>query len=238
LAVGLLLLLSPSAARAKDKDAIITAIAVSSIAGAACIPFAAADGDESDQDYARRTAFVGASLSYVADTFESDLQSSARNETGSNDLTVSIKDSFGAKGRIGYRCHRYASAEVQVEWIESFDGKVFQKGLGRVATVDLEPVIVTANVRGYLPLWQDRLQPFAFFGAGLASVKQTARDKVGQEGRVSERETEIALRVGGGVDFYATPNIVLTLETDYLQAFGSLDDFDYVSMALGLQYRF
>lgn len=242
LTAGLLLLSFSGTARAEERDAIFTVVALSGGAVAACWPFAAAeepkrtDGGDPRKQYARRGPFVGAAVSYAIETFESDVQSDARKV--SNDLNYSLKDSFGFKGRLGYRCHRYVSAEVQVEWIDNFDGTLFQDGVGEVASIDFEPIIVTANGRGYLPLFEDRLQPFVLFGAGLATVKETAKDSLGSGQRASSRETEIAIRVGGGLDFYATPNVVLTLETDYLQAFGALDDFNYVSVGVGLQYRF
>jgi len=51
-------------------------------------------------------------------------------------------------------------------------------------------------------------------------------------------DTGFAMRFGGGIDLYATKNIVVTLETDYVKPFGNLDAFDYVSVGWGVQYRF
>ena len=48
----------------------------------------------------------------------------------------------------------------------------------------------------------------------------------------------ITMRFGGGVEFYATPSIVLSIDADYLLPFGDLDDLDVVTIAWGLQYRF
>jgi opacity protein-like surface antigen len=233
------MLSAPFAARGDERDAIFTVSALSAGALSVCWPFAMAkepapsDGGDPRKAYARRGPFVGAALTFAIDTFESDLESDVRNV--SPDLNFSVKDSLGFKGRVGLRCHRYFSAEVQVEWLDNFDGTLFQDGAGEIGSINFEPIVVTANGRGYLPLWEDRLQPFVLLGAGLVTVKETAKDS---RGRSTDRETEIALRVGGGIDFYATPNIVVTFETDYLQAFGELDDFAYVSLGVGLQYRF
>jgi opacity protein-like surface antigen len=241
--LGLLVLSSPGSVRAGADEAIAAVSAVSVASAMLCWTAAIAEsrGDDNEDDasrkeYARRGAFAGAALAYAVETYESDAQSEVRDVA--NNSNLSVKNSFGFKGRLGYRCQRYVSAEVQVEWFDSFDGTVFQDGAGKIATLDFEPVVVTANGRGYIPLWNDRIQPFGLFGAGLATVKGKARDSLGLGVRASDRETEFALRGGGGVDFYVTPNIVVTFETDYVQAFGALDDFNYLSIGLGAQYRF
>ena len=127
---------------------------------------------------------------------------------------------------------------MQVEWLHSFDGKVFQDGVGEIARLDVEPIAATINARGYVPIGNERIQPFALFGGGLVTVKTKLRDTSGLAPSPSDRNTEVAIRAGGGVDFYATPNIVLTLAVDYLHAFRKLKDFNYVSTSMGMQYRF
>jgi opacity protein-like surface antigen len=57
-------------------------------------------------------------------------------------------------------------------------------------------------------------------------------------GSESNRTTEFAMRFGGGLEFYATKHIVLTLDTDYVLPFGDLENLDYVTIGWGLQYRF
>ena len=46
------------------------------------------------------------------------------------------------------------------------------------------------------------------------------------------------MRFGGGIDLYATKNVVVSAQADYLMPFGALDGFDFVTIGLGLQYRF
>lgn len=244
--VGLLGLCLPRAARASEPNAIAGLTSIGVVSAGLC--FAAAFAEERQErrdgereptgkEHARRGAFVGAALAYAADTYESDVQSSLRRAVG-EPLNLSVKNSFGFKSRAGYRCHRYASAEIQVEWLDRFDGDVFQDGAGRIAKFDVEPVVVTANVRGYLPLGNARFQPFVLVGLGAVIVETRLRDTVGLGLRDTSRDTELGVRAGGGLDFYVTPNVALTLETDYVQAFAALDDFAYVSIGLGVQYRF
>ena len=51
-------------------------------------------------------------------------------------------------------------------------------------------------------------------------------------------DANFAMRFGGGIDLYATKNVVVSAQADYLLPFGSLDGFDFLSIGLGLQYRF
>ncbi len=51
-------------------------------------------------------------------------------------------------------------------------------------------------------------------------------------------ETDFAGRVGGGIDIYATENIVVTLDATYVVPTGDVDDLDYLSIGWGVQYRF
>lgn len=236
----------PNSARGTEEQTIAVLAGIGATTTMVCgaVALALAEGDDGDseskrKEYARRGWLVGGALAYAVETYESGLQSSLRDDSGS-DVNLSLRNSFGFKGRGGYRCHRYVSAELQVEWFDKFEGKIFLDGLGQVGTVDVEPIAITVNARAYLPIRNDRIQPFALFGAGLVTVRTKVRDPagLGVVARTSDRDTEFAIRAGGGVDFYATPNIVLTFETDYLQAFYALDDFDYVSIGLGVQYRF
>lgn len=233
--VGFLTLSIPVLAGADQAKGIAALGAVAAVESMACWTATLAEEHNETKaatrkDYARRGALVGVSLSYAHETYESDVEPSGTN--------LSVKDSLGMRGRAGYRCHRYASADLQIEWLDEFKGKLFEDGMGHVADFDVEPIVATANARGYVPLFGDRVQPFVLFGAGLASVKTVLRDVQGAGGRKTDRTTEFALRAGGGIDFYVTPNIVLTLESDYMQAFDDLKDFDYVSIGLGAQYRY
>jgi opacity protein-like surface antigen len=225
----------PRSARSEEAESIAALGAIGALSGVFCWTAALAEGrnekaDSTGKQYTRRGALVGAALAYAHETYESDLESPGVN--------LSVKDSVGFKGRAGFRCHRYVSAELQVEWLDEFEGKFFVDGVGHVLNFDVKPIVVTVNARGYVPIFGDRVQPFVLLGGGLVTVKSTLRDVTGSGQRASSRETEFAIRAGGGIDFYATPNIVLTLESDYVQAFDDLDDFDYVSVGLGAQYRF
>ena len=152
-------------------------------------------------------------------------------------MSLSTDNSFGVNGRVGYRCHRYFSAEVEVEW-NKFSSDLTQPGYERLANVVSEPVVVTANAKGYF--LTGRYQPFLLLGAGVMSADIKLRDPVGLEftGLESENQNEFAMRFGGGIDLYATEHVVVSLEASYVLPFRSLDTLDYISVSWGFQYRF
>ncbi len=182
--------------------------------------------EAADDDYARRGWLVGIGGSYAIETFSDDAESDLQSVFGPT-ASFSADDSLGINGGGGYRCHRYFGAEVDVEWISSFDGDVSVSGL-EVATLDTETLVVTANAKGYLPI--GRYHPFLSVGAGgmMAEFR----------GSVSDDVTSFTMRIGGGLDIYATRHIVVSLGVDYVFPLGSLEDLDYISIGWGLQYRF
>jgi opacity protein-like surface antigen len=182
--------------------------------------------EAADDDYARRGWLVGIGGSYAIETFSDDAESGLQSVFGPT-ASYSADDSLGINGGAGYRCHRYFGADVDVEWISSFDGDVYDSGL-KVATLDVEALVVTANAKGYFPI--GRYHPFLSVGAGgmMAEFR----------GSVSDDVTSFTMRFGGGLDIYATTHIVVSLGVDYVFPLGSLEDLDYISIGWGLQYRF
>ena len=202
--------------------------------GAALLLVSAAPGSAQD-DFARKGFYVGLGGTYAIDTFENELEDEIEDAVG-GPVRVSVDDSLGINGRIGYRFHRRISAEVQAEWIDGFEANVSVPGFGKIAGVELEPSVITANAKGHL--LTGRYQPFLLVGLGVMSAKAKFRDTVGLGLAASERFTDFTTRFGAGLDLYATENVVLSVGADYVLPFGDLKDTDYISFGWGLQYRF
>ena len=153
---------------------------------------------------------------------------------------------FGFTGRGGYRCHPYVSAEFQFESLGDFEGTISENGTpmndtARDFDLELEALVLTSNVKGYL--LTGRFQPFVLVGVGFMRMESKARDATGGTlpglaAQASERTVNLAMRFGGGLDIYATRNVVVSVEVSYLMPTGKLDNLDYISVGLGLQYRF
>jgi opacity protein-like surface antigen len=217
---------------------IAEAAAAAALVGVVCSSVALTADDEVDkEDFARRGWFVGVAGSYAINTFEDDAESDFQRVLGP-DVNLSVDDSFGFNGRVGYRCHRRFSAEVEVEWLDGFKSDLTQPGFDQLAKVDYEPIVVTTNVKGYL--LTGRYQPFLLVGAGAMTADMKLREPVGLAftGLNSESDTAFVMRFGGGIDLYATENVVLSVDADYVLPLGNLDALDYITIGWGIQYRF
>jgi opacity protein-like surface antigen len=168
------------------------------------------------------------------------------------------EDTFGFNGRVGYRCHPNISAELQFEWLDDFDGNISENGMplndtARKYDLELESLVFTTNVKAHL--LTGRYQPFVLLGVGFMRMESKSHDttpaprmrppgcpndvsKPCFAAQASDRRVEVAARFGGGLDFYITENWVATGEVSYLMPTGKLDDLDYYTIGIGLQYRF
>jgi opacity protein-like surface antigen len=224
--LGLGLLAFPPSARSDSSEinAILLGLGSAVLVGSACAGGVVA-GEESDADedaYARQGWLAGVGGSYAIEVFE-------------DDVVADFQNSFGVNGRAGYRCHPRFSAEVEVEWLDGFETVISDSKFGKIFAFDAEPLVVTVNTKGYL--LTGRYQPFVLLGMGAMMADLGVRDLVaGLPGSVSE--TGFAMRFGGGIDFYATKHVVVSVEADYVLPFDDLEGLDYISIGLGLQYRF
>jgi opacity protein-like surface antigen len=132
--------------------------------------------------------------------------------------SMAAQNGWGGSARAGYRCHPNVSVEGQAEGF-TFDLDVDDPNYGfNVTGFD-----VTANGKLYLPLLGERLQPFFLSGFGALHDGE---------------DTDIVMRLGGGVDYYLTQNIAVSLDMSYMSPHGQVSDLNFWSMGFGLQYRF
>lgn len=149
-------------------------------------------------------------------------------------VEADAKTSFGLNGRGGYRFHPHFAAELEVDWHSPFDVE-FLVGTEEQDRIELEPLVFTANTKGYL--FKDRFQPYAVLGIGLMTAELQFKRRDGSLVE-DERFTGFAARFGGGADLYITEHIVLNAEIRYVLPTGAVESFDMLSFGWGLQYRF
>jgi len=275
---GLALGVSPAAAGSLGDGSTValTMVGGGGVLSLGCMAIALlTQDDEADDEgdrYDRRGFYAGLSASYARENFsdsdvvnlvDGELQDNLRNLRGTpiqpsppgdpGVYTFSLanidSDTFGAAGRVGYRCHPYVSAELQFEALSNFDGTISENGtpsndIPRNFDLELESLVFTTNVKGHL--MTGRTQPFVLLGMGFMRMESKARDNttgggpppVARAAQQSDREVNVAFRYGAGLDFYLTKNIVATAEGSYLMPTGKLSGLDYYQFGLGLQYRF
>jgi hypothetical protein len=194
-------------------------------------------------DYSRDGIYVGLGGSYGIDTFGNspggDISPHLANlGFGGTDPNFDMDGSIGVNGQIGYRFHPHFSAELQIEWLDGFDGDVSESTIapGSFADFSVDPWSITGNLKAYL--LTGRYQPYLSVGAGILTLRAKLKDKTEQGLSSSERITDATGRFGGGVDIYVTENFVATVGASYLLPNGDVSDYDYVSITWGLAYRF
>jgi opacity protein-like surface antigen len=201
------------------------------------------DDDSEDDPYTRRGWIFGVGGSYAFESFDDAGKTHERDELEPPAVDYSADDSFALTGGGGYRCHEYVSTEVGFEWFGStgFDGEFEQSGFGKIADVDINGVVITVDARAYLPL--GRFQPFALIGPGVMTAETKIQNDINVHtdepaGLGASKDASFVVRLGGGIDVYATEHLVVRGEASYVIPTGTLHDFKYTSVGMGVHWRF
>lgn len=163
------------------------------------------------QDYARKGFYTGVGGSAAFEDFD----------IGGLDVDTVAP---GVNFKAGYRFLPNFAGEFDFLYVDGWEVE---------DVIDLTALAFSARGKGYLST--GRIQPYAAVGVGV--VEGDASVEVFGV-KVSTDETEFAANFGGGVDFYATKNIVLYAEATYYLTTGDLDDFPFIPVNMGFQFRF
>ena len=195
--------------------------------------YAREDAEEKD-DFGRTGFYIGVGGA-LTDLMEAEgrIENEFSNR-GLGSVDADVNSSFGLNGRGGYRFHPHFSAELEIDWHSPFSADI-AFGLEDVVEAEVEPLVFTANTKGYL--FKDRFQPYAVVGIGLMTADLNIHNSSGVL-VAEERSTGFAARFGGGVDMYVTEHIVLNAEIRYVLPTGDVKDLDMISLGWALQYRF
>ena len=172
-----------------------------------------------DTEYTRPGGYIGLGGSFVIDS------------SAISDLT---ENSMGITTRLGYRFTPNIALEGQFEWVDGFDITVAGVDVGR-----LESWSLTGNLKGLL--MTGRIQPFGLIGMGVMRTRFVdfgAGLPAPFDQYSNVTSSGFAMRFGGGVEFYATRNIVVSLDGSYVLPTGNVQDLDYGSIGFGAQWRF
>ncbi len=143
------------------------------------------------------------------------------------DIDIDLDDGLGFKMKAGYRFLEWAAVELEYEYLTGFDAKG-----SRVTYAEFEYMTLMANGKLYLPF--DAVQPFALFGVGAMYADLDDKTALGFD----TNDTDVAIRMGGGIDVYLTDHIAVVVDASYVLPTGDLKDLDYISIGWGVQYRF
>jgi hypothetical protein len=194
-------------------------------AGAALLAAASASGAEEGvpeadtTDLARPGLSVGAGAVYAFEDFDR-----------------AFDDSAGAELHVGYRLTPHFGLSFLYQWLEGFDSTGAVQPYETVAPgedVELDTHELSLGARFYA--LTGRFQPYALLGISLLIENWEIVDS--DYRKPYDIDVGPAGRFGGGIDFYATPHLVLSLEGSYLAPGGDVDGENFGSLVLLLQYR-
>jgi opacity protein-like surface antigen len=213
--------------------------------GCAAVRALTMDEDIEEEGYDRRGWYVGAGGTYARQSFEDEVGESfinAFDQPNSPNLNKRAsfdpaKDEIGVNFTAGFRCHPRMATEIEYErMLGYFEGPALRRQAFVNDRADTEVQLATFNSKGYL--LTGRVQPFGLFGVGFMRTEFKQRNRSNGKRFYHEKEAVFTLRMGGGVDFYATEHVVLTVGADYIRGFGALDGATMMMYSLGMQYRF
>jgi opacity protein-like surface antigen len=236
-AVALVVALAFSESARGDDSGAFAGAAVSAMVGALVCPSVALGVHHPDDTsaYERKGWFVNLAGTYAVEKFESSIRDGLSSAAGAPVDVDATDDSLGVNGGGGYRCHRYLSTELEVEWVDGFQTDF--SGTDITGSMDPESMTITTNFKGYLPF--GRFQPYALAGGGIMFTTVSLKAVTGSGPiEVEEKVRAFAFRLGGGLDFYATEHIVLNIGAEQVIPVGADLDLDYISVGWGIQYRF
>ena len=195
---------------------------------AAALSLAAAGMGRAADDLEREGFYIAVGGAYQVHTFGEDISSSLD--------VVEVGDTAGIGARIGYRFLPWLAAELEYEWVSSFEGNILQ-----VRAFKLESHVLTVNARFIYPDWED-IQPYLKLGVGASLKKFVDNTTLGLTGNY----IDFAARVGVGADLYVTENWALYAGIDVVFTTGEIKDavghglrpLRYLSAQFGIQYRF
>jgi opacity protein-like surface antigen len=171
-----------------------------------------ASAEDHEVDFSRTGTYIGVSGVYVLEKWP-----------GTN-KDAGADDTAGVNIRVGMRVTEWASAEIQLEFVDDYFPDERQ---------DFQTITATVNTRVYP--FAGRIQPFAIAGMGIVSSIVDHRDRLSS---IKQSNADWGIRAGGGIDFYYTEHVALSLEGTYVFTVGDVKDIDHVSIGLGLLYRF
>lgn len=167
--------------------------------------------------YSREGVYVGFGGLYALENFDRD---TAVHGTGFKQ-DVDGRDTGGPQLRFGYRYNARIAGEVLFQYYADFNLSTGDDTLDD----DFSGWSLTLNGKLYGLL--GRIQPYALFGMGGLVFDHKRGD-----------DSAFVARLGGGVDFYLTDHVVFDVEASYAMPAGSLDDLQFATFGVGIQYRY
>jgi hypothetical protein len=160
-----------------------------------------------------------------------------------NTENIGGKDRFITSGgfemRIGHRHNRWFATEILGLYVHTFGGDV-QVVPPLVLSYNFLAWGMYANQRVYLT--KRRFQPFVGAGLGFLQIRNSEDNGyvLTPAGPVPVPNpadaTGFSMIFNAGMEMYRSETVVFTLQANYNMQFGAIDDTDFITAGLGMQF--
>jgi hypothetical protein len=236
-------------------DGALGAAGISTILCTLSVLYSPEDETSEGEDFDRRGFFIGAGASFAGENFSdrpvNDIADIFSNQPGlvfpiltGPEASAKADDTWSVKGYGGYRCHPRFSVGATFEFFGGFDtewsGVLNPSG---ASGSDIDMFVATVDIKGYL--LTGRYQPYLLMGGGAMMVETRVVNPTGSQhpwgagpAAQSRGYTDFVLRLGGGIDAYATEHVVVNIGASYLLPAGAVSGTDVYTVGVGVEYRF
>ena len=132
-------------------------------------------------------------------------------------------NAWGLNAFAGYRLMRYIAFEGNFNWYDDFT----LDPLG----VDIQIWTLMLDVKAMYPVYNDRLVPYLRAGVGYM-------DKEGSVDSFQSNDTDAAINLGGGLDYYVTDQFSLGIDGKYVGGTGDLETIEYFVGTINAAFHF
>lgn len=160
--------------------------------------------------------------------------------------TLGCGESWGIDGKVGYHFNNRLSLELDFNYLFKFEGDGKVSVLGLPAEADLDVRIFTIMPVLKVSTGSAPINPFFAVGLGYMNVKKNYTELspiAPYPSSVSEDKSDFGAKLGLGIDYFASNNLSIGIEADYMFGMGmigmgDLDGIAYWDITLGVCYYF
>ena len=158
--------------------------------------------------------------------------------------TLGCGESWGIDGKVGYHFNNRLSLELDFNYLFKFEGDkgMFVSGLPAEAKLDVRIFTIMPVLK--VSTGSEPINPFFAVGLGYMNVKvdHTISSPVVSYS-FSDDKSDFGAKLGLGIDYFASNNLSIGIEADYvfgmgMIGMGDLDDIAYWDITLGVCYYF
>lgn len=196
--------------------------------------------------------YLGVSGVYQKNVFESRIED-LLDDAVPGSVSLSMGDSGGLGALVGYRLNSVLAAELQYEWVDSYDIEGSVDDSPTLSLYSMTGHTLTGNAKLIVPFW--RVQPYLVVGVGVSifdvDMGELFNDPIAGPALASAgievengTRTSFAGRAGLGLDIHLTDHITINaqgqvvLTTLKKPGLGDITDLNYLGFSAGLRYRF